>query len=196
MNHTPPTRPTLLDVVQESADRLGFTMSCDDSAGSLLATLAGYRPAGRLLEIGTGLGAATAWMLAGIDPAARLTTIEINPLRYAAAAVTFADDPRAEFVCADADEWLDTYDGAPFDLAFVNVRSEHFDRLDILVGLLNPGGLYIVNGLLPQHTSPLRDPERIDKLRQWWTHPDMVVYPVRWASGLLVAVKRSAPRRP
>ncbi|WP_423464284.1 O-methyltransferase [Promicromonospora sp. MS192] len=194
MNHAPPVRPPLLDVVQESADRLGFPLTVDDRTGPLLTALARYRPGGRLLEIGTGLGAGIAWMLPALSPGARLTTIEINPLRHAAAAVTFAHDRRVESVCADADKWLDTYTGEPFDLAFVNVRPENFDRLDTLVNLLNPAGLYIAGGLLPPDSDTRPDLTQVEKLRQWWTHPDLLGYPARWAGGLQVAVKRQATR--
>jgi hypothetical protein len=41
-------------------------MSCDERTGCLLATLAATRPGGRLLELGTGVGEGTAWLLSGM----------------------------------------------------------------------------------------------------------------------------------
>ncbi|GAA4706816.1 putative O-methyltransferase YrrM [Promicromonospora umidemergens] len=195
MNDSPLTRPDMLAVVQESAARVGFRMSCEDLTGTLLATLVASKPRGRFLEIGTGVGAGVAWMLSGMDAGASLTTIEINPLFHTAAAVTFVDDPRVEFVCADAGEWLREYDGDPFDLAFVDWRPGKFDQLDTLIDLLTPGGLYVVDDLLPQDTWPADHPERVDQFWAGWPRADMVATPMGWASGLLVAAKTSPARR-
>lgn len=196
MNDTPLTRPDILAVVQETADRVGFRMSCEDRTGALLATLAASKPGGRFLEIGTGVGAGTAWMLSGMDAEARLTTIEIDPGVHAAAASIFIEDRRVECVCADAGQWLREYDGEPFDLAFVDWRPGKFDQLDTLVNLLAPGGLYVVDDLLPQDTWPDDHPERIDQFWQAWPRADMVATPMEWASGLLVAAKTAPARIP
>jgi predicted O-methyltransferase YrrM len=194
VNDAPLTRPNILDVIQESADRLGFRMSSEDRTGALLATLAASKPGGRFLEIGTGAGAGVAWMLSGMDTSAHLTTIEFNPALHAAATVTFFDEPRVEVVYADARQWLQDYQGAPFDLAFVDWRPGKFDQLDTLIDLLAPGGLYVVDDLLPQETWPADHPERIDQFWTRWPRADMVATPMSWASGLLVAAK-TAPAR-
>lgn len=196
MNDRPLTRPDQLAVVEEAADRLGFHMSCEDRTGSLLATLAASKPGGRFLEIGTGVGAGVAWMLSGMDVGAHLTTIDIDPRVHAAAAVTFVDDARVEFVCADAGRWLQEYEGEPFDLAFVDWRPGKFDQLDTLADLLAPGGLYVVDDLMPQDTWPADHPGRIEQFWRSWPRPDMVATPIGWASGLLVAAKKAAPRIP
>ncbi|WP_419707968.1 O-methyltransferase [Promicromonospora sp. NFX87] len=196
MNDAPLTRPHILDVIQESAARLGFRMSCEERTGALLATLAASKPGGRFLEIGTGVGAGAAWMASGMDASSRLTTIEFNPGLHAAAAVTFFDDPRVELVCADASEWLREYDGEPFDLAFVDWRPGKFYQLDTLLNLLAPGGLYVVDDLLPQDTWPENHPERVDQFLEAWPRAGMVATPMSWASGLLVAAKTASARIP
>lgn len=196
MNDAPLTRPDQLAVIEEMADLLGFRMSCEERAGSLLATLAASKPGGKFLEIGTGVGAGVAWMLSGMDAGARLTTIEIDPRIHAAAAETFVDDARVEFVCADAGRWLREYQGEPIDLAFVDWRPGKFDQLDTLADLLAPGGLYVVDDLLPQDTWPVDHPGRIEQFWQSWPRQDMVATPIGWASGLLVAAKKAAARIP
>jgi predicted O-methyltransferase YrrM len=54
-------------------------MACEPRAGALLRTLAAFKPAGRLLELGTGTGVGTAWLLAEINGAARLITVDTDP---------------------------------------------------------------------------------------------------------------------
>jgi predicted O-methyltransferase YrrM len=51
----------------ERANELGFEQSCEADVGRLLAVLAAGVPGGgRILEIGTGAGVGTAWMVEGI----------------------------------------------------------------------------------------------------------------------------------
>ena len=53
-------------------------MASDLYTGSLLKTLAASKPSGRFLELGTGTGLATAWIIAGLDEKSSLISIENN----------------------------------------------------------------------------------------------------------------------
>ena len=69
------------------ASRLGFAQSCERAVGELLAVLAaGVGTGGRILEIGTGVGYGTAWLVEGVDQGAdlELVSIEIDVARHAA----------------------------------------------------------------------------------------------------------------
>ncbi|MDQ0745853.1 putative O-methyltransferase YrrM [Streptomyces africanus] len=79
MDDTPSRLPTTLPMLRAKARDAGFTMSSEDHTGSFLAALAAARPAGRILELGTGVGEGTAWLLSGMDRASCLTTVEIDP---------------------------------------------------------------------------------------------------------------------
>ena len=62
--------PEPVRLAAERAERAGFTMSCDPRTGRLLAVLAAAVPAnGRVLELGTGTGAGTAWITHGLQVA-------------------------------------------------------------------------------------------------------------------------------
>ncbi|MFF7985967.1 O-methyltransferase [Streptomyces sp. NPDC007901] len=65
--------------LHELGERGSGLMSSEDRTGSFLAALSAARPAGRILELGTGAGEGTAWLLSGMDPASRLTTVELDP---------------------------------------------------------------------------------------------------------------------
>jgi predicted O-methyltransferase YrrM len=54
-------------------------MASEPLVGALLRTLVASKPAGRFLELGTGTGVATTWMLDGMDPASALTTVDTDP---------------------------------------------------------------------------------------------------------------------
>jgi predicted O-methyltransferase YrrM len=58
---------------------IGLQNWCWPPVGALLRVMAALKPGGRLLEIGTGTGVGTCWLLDGMDASARLFTIDINP---------------------------------------------------------------------------------------------------------------------
>jgi len=71
--------PKLLAPVMADTRKLGFMNWCWPQVGALLRLMASMKPGGRLLEIGTGTGVGTCWLLDGMDAAARLTTVDTNP---------------------------------------------------------------------------------------------------------------------
>ncbi|HEY9409605.1 MAG TPA: class I SAM-dependent methyltransferase [Jiangellaceae bacterium] len=190
MDDTPHATPHRLDAILADARALGFAMSCEDRTGSLLATLAASKPAGRILELGTGVGAGAAWLLHGMDRAAHLTTIDIDATVQAVAAKHLGSDPRITIVEHDADEWLAAYTGRPFDLAYIDCRPGKFHRLPNLLDLLRPGALYVVDDLEPQPTWPGDHQPRVDAfLARLPDVHELLSTPIAWASGLVVAAR-------
>jgi len=184
--------PAAVLAAQKCSVDVGFAMACEDRTGALLRTLAASKPGGRILELGTGTGVGTAWLLAGMDPTARLTTVEVDWATHAVACGVIGDDPRAELVLDDAHRWLTAYDGPPFDLAYVDCRPGKFLDRRLLLAQLAPGALYVGDDLLPQPTWPADHQPRVDAfLADIVAEPDLVVTLMRWSSGLVVAARRS-----
>ena len=50
--------------------------------------------AGRILEIGTGTGVGTAWLLDGMNATSRIISVDIDPQLQAVAREFLGDDPR------------------------------------------------------------------------------------------------------
>src|SRR5262245_19770828 len=88
--HLPARLPRLL---AETA-RLNFTLASDTLTGCLPRTLTATRPGGKLLELGTGTGVATAWILDGMDEQSRLVSVEIDETLIATATRFLGDDPQ------------------------------------------------------------------------------------------------------
>lgn len=190
MDDTPVISPSSLPGIEAAAAEAGFTMSCEPRTGSLLATLAASKPAGRILELGTGVGAGAAWLLRGMDEHATLITVEANPQIQGIARAHLGHDRRVTLTISDADQWLDTYTGPLFDLAFVDCRPGKFHRLPDLINLLRRGGLYVGDDLLPQPTWPADHQPRVDAfLTAIATAPHLHVTLMAWASGLVVAAR-------
>jgi predicted O-methyltransferase YrrM len=53
--------------IAEATKAIEFNMASDMQTGSLLRTLVASKPAGEILELGTGTGLATSWIIAGMD---------------------------------------------------------------------------------------------------------------------------------
>jgi predicted O-methyltransferase YrrM len=190
VDDTPTNRPVALAGIEATASDTRFTLSCQPRTGSLLATLAASKPAGHILELGTGIGAGAAWLLHGMDTDATLITVEADPRVQAVARTHLGHDPRATFLVSDADHWLDTYHGQPFDLAFVDCRPGKFHRLPDLINLLRPGALYVGDDLLPQPTWPPDHQARVDGfVTTITTAPGLRPTLIAWAAGLVVAAR-------
>jgi predicted O-methyltransferase YrrM len=190
VNDEPTTLPDAVRAAQQAAELAGFTMSCDNRTGALLRTLVASKPDGRVLELGTGTGVGTAWLLAGMTGNAHLVTVEADPATAAIAREQHGGDRRVSLVVTDADTWLDTYDGPGFDLVFVDCRPGKFHRRDDLLGHLVPGGLYVGDDLLPQSTWPEDHQLRVEEfLSKIVVQPGLEVTLLNWASGLVLAAR-------
>ena len=96
-----PRQPqTTLDIAKET-EAMSFGMMSEAKVGALLATLAASKPGGRLLELGTGTGHGTAWLLAGMDSAAVLDTVDTDDNVIAVARRHLGADARVQFHAMD-----------------------------------------------------------------------------------------------
>lgn len=84
----------------------GFSMASDPLTCSLLRTLAASKPSGRFLELGSGTGLSTAWILDGMDQTSSLTTVDNDASFLGILDKHLGSDPRLEIVCADGDAFL------------------------------------------------------------------------------------------
>ena len=171
---------------------LGFDMPSEPRTGALLRTLAASKPGGRLLELGTGTGLATAWLLAGMDAEARLISVDTDPAVQAIARDELGGDPRVSFVLEDGMDFIRRQPPASFDLVFADAMPGKYEGLDAALALVRPGGFWIGDDMSPQPNWPDGHPTRVAGLiadlraRSGWTITEMA-----WASGLIVAVRGS-----
>ena len=110
--------PAVLAVIEQETVALGFSMASEPQTGSLLRTLAATKPAGVFLELGTGTGLSTAWILDGMDNASTLTTVDNDASVQAVARRHLGADPRVTFHTADGAAFLETLREQQFDFVF------------------------------------------------------------------------------
>lgn len=184
--------PTALADLLEKTKALSFTMASEPKTGALLRVLTASKPAGRVLELGTGTGVGTAWLLSGMDADSTLTTVDIDPKTQDIARQALGGDSRLTFVLEDAVDFLVRQQPASFDLVFADALRGKFEGLDDALAVVKPGGFYIIDDLLPQPNWPDGHGEKIAPLIETLAaHLQFRIVPMAWASGLVVAVKKS-----
>ncbi len=161
----------------------------------MLRVLAAAKPGGRLLELGTGTGISTAWLLDGMAQDATLISVDIDPRSQSVARKFLGDDPRLQLVTADAAVFLRQQAHASFDLIFADAMSGKYELLDETLALLRHGGLYVIDDMLPQINWPEGHAQKIPQLiADLARRPNLQLVTLAWSSGLIVAV-RSSPSR-
>jgi predicted O-methyltransferase YrrM len=186
------TEPAVLPAIEARTAKLKFGMASEPRTGALLQVLAASKPGGRLLEIGTGTGIATAWLLSGMDAASTLTSVDTDAEVQAVACETLGSDQRLTLVLEDGAKFLRRHTPLSFDLVFADAIPGKYESLDEALALVAPGGFYVIDDMLPQPNWPQDHAEKIPALlNRLSAHPDFHVAPLVWSSGVAVMVRKS-----
>ena len=183
--------PACLDAILARTQQLNFAMASEPRTGALLRALVASRPAGRFLELGTGTGVATAWLLLGMDSASNLLSVDVDPAAQAIAREFLGADPRLHLLLEDGVAFLRKQPPQSFDLIFADALPGKYESLEDALALVKPGGLYVIDDLLPQPNWPDGHAEKVPVLlKQLANDPRFVLCPMAWASGVAVAVRK------
>jgi len=191
MTDNPLHHPPSTNAILAETNAIGFTMASEPKTGSLLRTLAAAKPNGQLLELGTGTGYATAWLVDGMDAASRLTSVESEARFQGIAKKHLGADPRVRFIQADAAEYLTAAQPGHFDLIFADTWAGKFTHRDEAIALLKPGGLYIIDDMLPQPGWAGEHAQKMAHLLEQLTaRDDLRMTRLNWATGIIIAAKK------
>jgi predicted O-methyltransferase YrrM len=185
------SRPPQLPRILGATRKVGFLKTSDLLVGNLLRTLAATKPGGRLLEIGTGTGIATAWLLDGMGHAASPASVDRDSRVQAVAQEILGDDRRVRFFTGEANAFLESESAESYDLIFADGQAGKFTDLDLGLSRLRRGALYIVDSMFMHLFHP---PERAAELREFRSaldaRKDLFVTKIGWASGVVVCARR------
>ena len=182
--------PEVYEKIQEATVELKFNMASDLQTGSLLKTLIASKPGGRFLELGTGTGLATAWIVAGMNENSSLISVDNNGLLIDVAK-KYINDKRVEFVLADGYEWILNYKGEKFDFIFADAMPGKYDLFEETIGMLNQNGFYMIDDMLPQPNWPLGHDERAnDFINKLENGTDLLITKLNWSTGIIIVVKK------
>lgn len=180
-----------LEALLNATNDLGFDMASEPAVGAFLRTLVASKPGGRMLELGTGTGLSSVWMLEGLVDDAELVSVDNDATVQAVAQEQLGEHKGLELVCLDGSEFINEAQPGSYDLIFADAWPGKYSHLDETLALLKAGGIYVVDDLLPQANWPDGHQANVDVfINDMLGREDFQVSVMEWASGLLVAVKR------
>lgn len=185
--------PPALQAILDATAALNFTMASDRETGLFLRTLAASKPDGRLLELGTGTGISTCWLLDGMGSKAHLTTMDNDPEAQGIAQRDLGHDERVTFHCEDGEAFLMDLvaNGEQFDLIFADTWHGKILLLDEALSLVKSGGIYVVDDLNPQpNWTPDHSPKVEKFIKAMYGRDDFWVTQLDWSTGLMIAVRK------
>lgn len=178
--------------IELASQAMSFSMPSDWQTGALLKTLVGSKQKANILEIGTGTGLATAWLLDGMDAESSLVSIDNETLYQSVADQILGDDPRLQLLCTDAGQWLDENKGQKFDLIFADAWPGKYANLDAALNSLSAGGFYVIDDMLPQPNWPNGHGNNVNKLvAALESRADLQIVKLAWSTGILIATKKT-----
>jgi predicted O-methyltransferase YrrM len=185
------SEPRPIPAIWADTRAAGFTMASEPRTCSLLRTLAASKPSARFLELGSGTGLATAWLLDGMNAESHLTTVDNDQSLLSIVQRHLGADPRLKVVCSDADDFLRSVRGEHFDFIFADTWAGKYRLLQETLELLNPAGLYVIDDMLPQPNWPEGHAEKVARLVTTLEQMEgFHITKLSWASGLIIATKR------
>lgn len=185
-----PLPQTYLEIHRATIEN-GFTMASDLSACSFLRTLAGTKPSGAFLELGTGTGLSTAWILDGMDKESRLTSIDFDNAVLSIARKFIGSDPRLKLELIDGEKWVEANRKARFDFIFADTWHGKYLMLEEVLEMLKIGGLYIVDDMLPQPNWPEGHAEKAEKfVERLESYSFLTITKLNWSTGIIVATRK------
>jgi demethylmenaquinone methyltransferase/2-methoxy-6-polyprenyl-1,4-benzoquinol methylase len=185
--------PPRVVAARSRAERLGFEYSCDDGTGRLLAVLAAaVREGGRILELGTGVGAGCAWIVHGLGPRTdvEVVSVEIDPFNASAA----AEQSWPGYVNLRVGNALELLPSlGTFDLIFPDAPAGKWTGLDRTVAALRPGGVLVVDDMIPPPHFREDWKTSLERAREnLLANPELIAVEIADLTGVILATKRIA----
>jgi predicted O-methyltransferase YrrM len=165
-------------------------MASDPLVCSLLRALAAAKPAARFLELGSGSGLSTAWLLDGMDSESHLTTVDNDQALLTILKRHLDSDPRLTITCDDGDDFVRSLRGERFDFIFADTWAGKYRLLDETLALLNPAGLYVIDDMLEQSNWPDgHDKKAANLIATLEQREDFHITKLSWGSGVIIAAR-------
>lgn len=145
------------------------------------------------MELGTGTGVGTAWLLAGMDVGSHLDSVDSDATVQAIARRHLGQETRVTFHVADGGTFLEQSRSQLFDFIYADAWPGKFSHLELALSLLQVGGIYLVDDLVPQPNWPEGHAPKVAVLINELEHQHgFVATKLAWASGLMILVRTHA----
>ena len=185
---------------RERASQLGCTPVLPGS-GAVLSVLAASAQARSVVEIGTGAGIGSLYLLRGMPVDGVLTTIDVEVEHQRAAKEAFAEagirPTRTRTISGRALDVLPRLTDSAYDLVFIDADTESYPAyVEQALRLLRPGGVIALDNALwhDRVADPARRDETTTTIREVGrtlrAEPGVLTAMLPTGDGLLLAVRR------
>lgn len=184
--------PASLQHILKKTSEMKFSMASEPLVGALLRSLAASKPGGYFLELGTGTGISTAWMLDGMSQNSTLVSVDTDAQVQQVALECLGNDPRLQLLLEDGREFLERQASSTYDLVFADAMPGKYEGLDKALLTVKPGGFYVIDDMRSQPNWPEGHAAKVPLLLQKLAaQEDFTIAPIVWASGVVVAVRKT-----
>lgn len=128
-----------------------------------------------------------------MDATATLDSVDTDDAVVTVARRHLGHDHRVTFHVTDGAAFLNREGLRPFDLIYADAWLGKFSHLDEALSLLRPGGVYVIDDLLPQANWPEGHAPKVPALiNDIERRRGFSTVRLGWASGLMLVVRRPA----
>lgn len=184
------TIPETLEAIEQDTKKSAFTMPSERKTGSLLRTLASAKPDGHFLELGSGTGLSTAWLLSGMNQSALLDSVDNDNAVLEIARRHLDRDRRVIFHKCDGESFIKQAQPDSYDLIFADAWPGKYSLLDETLNLLKAGGFYIIDDMSPQSNWPKGHEDKVKHLlNKLNEYSHLKVCRIAWATGIVLCCR-------
>ena len=195
MKDTVKAFPAAYKKITEATKNIDFDQSSELLVGSFLSTISATKPNGRFIELGTGSGASTSWILHGMDPLSSLITIDNNEKSVSIARQCLSKDKRVNFLIGESEELISQTEPYSIDFIFADAWAGKYSNIEETLSLLKPGGVYIIDDMSPGQAWSTEHIEKATGLIQYLENRiDFQITKMSWSSGIVLCTKKIAPK--
>ncbi len=186
--------PTGFKEILAETEQTGFNQLSDPLPGSLLSTLAATKPNGHFLELGTGSGLSTAWLLHGMDASSSLTSIDHDNELVSIAKRHLGHDPRVQLMVGAGEELILKTKPDSIDFIFADTWPGKYNHLEETLSLLKVGGMYLIDDMQAQDSWSDEHRDKANQLIQYLeTRDDLLLTKLSWSTGIIICTKILSP---
>ena len=183
--------PTGFKEIERATKKLDFDQLSDPLLGTLLSTLAASKPKGKFLELGTGSGFSTSFLLHGMDKESSLISIDNEPTLVSIAEKYLGTDNRVKFIVGNGEDLILETKNESMDFVFADTWPGKYNHLEETLNLLKIGGIYLIDDMLPQDNWPEGHSIKANNLFNYLERrKDFVITKMCWSTGIIICTKK------
>ena len=180
----------IIKKIEEETKKISFDQISNSEVGSLLSVLVASKGDANILELGTGTGLSTAYIIKGMQQGAKLITVDNDEKLVNIAKKYLGDISNVSFNVCNGEEIIDALEPNSIDIIFADTWPGKYNHLEETLNLLKVGGFYIIDDMLEQKNWPKGHNKKVDKLiKTLYNRDDLEIAFLNYSTGVYICTK-------